>query len=32
MKTIAKTIWNVLEAIGQYRYEQAKKQGFLRGY
>ena len=32
MKRIATTIWAVLEAIGQYRYEQTKRQGFMRGY
>ena len=32
MKRIATVIWNILEIIGQYRYEQAKRQGFMRGY
>lgn len=32
MKRIARSVWNFFEIIGQYRYEQAKRQGFMRGY
>ena len=32
MKRLATVIWTILETIGQYRYEQAKRQGFMRGY
>jgi hypothetical protein len=32
MKRIAQSVWNFLLIVGQYRYEQAKRQGFTRGY
>jgi hypothetical protein len=32
MKRIAHAIWTFLEVLGQYRFEQAKRQGFMRGY
>ena len=32
MKRIAQAIWNFLEAVGQYRFEQSKRRGFRAGY
>jgi len=32
MKRIALSVWRVLEAVGQYRFEQAKRNGFRVGY
>ena len=32
MKRMGLAIWNFLETIGQYRFEQAKRNGFRTGY
>jgi uncharacterized protein YutD len=32
MKRIATVLWKFFEVIGQYRFEQAKRQGFMKGY
>jgi len=32
MKKLALAIWHFLETVGQYRFEQAKRNGFRTGY
>ena len=32
MKRIGQAVWKFLETIGQYRFEQARRNGFRTGY